>query len=141
MADDAAGVGETVEIVVGGEQQQARSRHRWRRRLRLGFCSACAMFVEVNTPVARPLHQFNAMDVDRANFAAAVFSATEWRRPRTGFAPTSQPKAGKAAVDAGAASSARLRQKAMARGKDASRACGGALKNYAGAFHGSGGMG
>src|SRR5882762_3852279 len=114
FADDAAGVGETVgKLFVCGEQQKARS---------FGTISAddygfgllqvrVAMFVEVDSSggAAVAIH-FNAMDVGvRANFAAAgFFCYGNGSGKRTGlcadFAAESQAEA---AVDAGAASSAR----------------------------------
>src|SRR6267154_6255248 len=99
------------------------------------------MFIEVDSAggAAVAIH-FNAMDVGvRANFAAAgLFGYRNGSGKRTGFcADFAAEGQAEAAVDAGAASSARLRKNGHGRGEwMPTELASGALKNYAGAFYG-----
>src|SRR6267154_4998380 len=144
FADDAAGVGETVgKLFVGGEKKETRS---------FGTVGAddygfrflqmrVAMFVEIDGAggAAVAIH-FDAMDVGvRANFAATgFFGYGNGGGQRAGFcADFAAEGQAEAAVDAGAASSARLRQNGHGRGKRMpTKLASGTFKNYAGTFHG-----
>src|SRR5712672_1825077 len=146
FSDDTAGVGETIgKLFVGGEQQQARSFGAiGADDYGFGFLQMLvAMFVEIDCAggAAVAIH-FNAVDVGIGpDFAAAgFFGYGNGGGKRTGlcadFAAEGQAEA---AVDAGAASSARLRQNGHGRGERMpTELAGGALKNYAGTFHGQG---
>src|SRR5712671_5001583 len=124
FADDAAGVGETVgKLFVGGEKKETRSFGTvGADDYGFGFLQVrVAMFVEVDGAggAAVAIH-FNAMDVGvRANFAAAGFFGygnSCGKRTRLCADFTAKGKT-EAAVDAGAASSAGLRQNGHGRGK------------------------